>query len=433
MTIDIVPYDPDWPRAFEAERDRIQRALGDRARRIDHHGSTAVPGLAAKPVIDIQISVDVLHPIDAYAPALASLGYVHVPHADDAFCPFFHRPAEWPHSHHVHVVAAGGAEERRTLAFCDYLRAHPDTAREYEARKRQLAAVHRGADCSAHQAYADGKTAFVERILDAATVDAYYARYAEEERLEAGAFQLECERTKEILTRELPPPPARILDIGGGAGAYALWLAECGYEVHLVDASVRLVEDARRRSTTAKTPIASMTVGDARWLPREITTADAVLIMGPLYHLTAQEDRAMALREAHRVLAPGGLVAAAAISRYASALDGLVEDRLDPAFAAIRDRDLVDGQHRNDTGNEAYFTTAYFHRAEDLRAELEAAGFDGVRVVGIEGPAWLLSDFDARWEDPRRRAEVLAVARALEEAPSALGVSAHLMGLGTKP
>src|SRR6058998_2972168 len=126
MSIEIAPYDPLWTTEFEAERDRIRRVLGSRAVRIDHHGSTSVPGLAAKPVIDIQVSVAELHPIDAYAPALASLGYVHVPHADDDRCPFFHRPAEWPHTHHVHVVAAGGAEEQQTLAFRDYLRSHPD-------------------------------------------------------------------------------------------------------------------------------------------------------------------------------------------------------------------------------------------------------------------------------------------------------------------
>ena len=97
MRIEIHPYDPDWPRQFESERARLQSALGARARRIDHHGSTAVPGLAAKPVIDIQISIEALQPMDAYALALQALGYVHVVHADDAVCPFFHRPAEWPH------------------------------------------------------------------------------------------------------------------------------------------------------------------------------------------------------------------------------------------------------------------------------------------------------------------------------------------------
>jgi hypothetical protein len=155
--------------------------------------------------------------------------------------------------------------------------------------------------------------------------------------------------------------------------------------------------------------------------------------MGPLYHLTSQDDRIAALREAHRVLVRGGVVAVAAISRYASAIDGLVHDlSLDPVFAAMRDRDLSDGQHRNDTNHPYYFTTAYFHLPEDLHGELEAARFGDVTVLGVEGPGWLLSDFDARWDDPARRAEMMAVAARLEAAPSAVGVSAHLLGLARK-
>jgi GrpB-like predicted nucleotidyltransferase (UPF0157 family)/ubiquinone/menaquinone biosynthesis C-methylase UbiE len=434
MSIEIRPYDPDWPRQFDAERARIQQVLGARARRIDHHGSTAVPGLAAKPVIDIQVSVDSLQPIAAYASPLASLGYVHVPHADDEVCPFFHRPAEWPHTHHVHVVTAGGHQERRTLAFRDYLRAHPDAARDYEDLKRRLAAAQTGTGFSAQQSYADAKTAFVEKILDAAAVDSYYAGYEEEHRLRLGPFQLEFERTKEILARALPPPPARVVDVGGAAGAYSLWLAEGGYEVHLVDASARLVDEARRRSAAAAFPIASLTVGNAMRLPLDTASADAVLVMGPLYHLTHREDRIAALREARRVVTPGGVVAVAAISRYASALDGLVHDlSLDPVFAAIRDRDLEDGQHRNDANHPYYFTTAYFHLPEDLHAEMEAAGLDSVSVLGVEGPGWLFSDFEVRWNDPPRRGELLAVARRLEAAPSALGLSAHLLGLARTP
>jgi len=164
VTIAIVAYDPAWPDAFEAERNRLQTALGALAVRIDHHGSTAVPGLAAKPIIDIQISVERLQPIGAYAAPLERLGYVHVAHPDDDRCPFFHRPADWPHTHHVHLVEAGGEEERRTLAFRDYLRAHAPAAREYERLKRGLAAAFGGADAAAREAYANAKSEFVARI-----------------------------------------------------------------------------------------------------------------------------------------------------------------------------------------------------------------------------------------------------------------------------
>jgi GrpB-like predicted nucleotidyltransferase (UPF0157 family) len=138
--------------------------LANLAVRIDHNGSTSVPGLAAKPVIDIQISVRCLQPMDAYRTPLIKLGYVHVPHEDDSFCPYFHKPAAWPHTHHVHVVESGGAEERRTLAFRDYLRTHAQVAREYEELKRKLARQVGGAGDAEREAYAEAKTDFIARI-----------------------------------------------------------------------------------------------------------------------------------------------------------------------------------------------------------------------------------------------------------------------------
>ena len=207
-----------------------------------------------------------------------------------------------------------------------------------------------------------------------------------------------------------------------------------GYEVHLVDASPRLVEEARARSAKATTPLASLSVADARRLPQENGSAAAILVMGPLYHLPAAADRVASLREAFRVLAGNGTAVVAAISRYASALDGLARKlSLDPRFVKIRDRDLAEGQHRNDTNNDDYFTTAYFHRPDDLRSELEGAGFRDVTVLGVEGPAWMLPDFDARWENPALRKDLLDIARALESEPPVIGVSAHLLGIGQKP
>ena len=164
----IVAYDPRWPHQFEAERARIGRALGALALRIDHNGSTAVPGLAAKPIIDIQISVARLEAIATYADRLAPLGYVHMPHEDDAVCPFFHRPAQWPHTHHVHLVEAGGDEERRTLAFRDYLREHEPVAREYETLKRALAGTFGEHDAASREAYANAKGDFIAGVLSLA-------------------------------------------------------------------------------------------------------------------------------------------------------------------------------------------------------------------------------------------------------------------------
>lgn len=259
----------------------------------------------------------------------------------------------------------------------------------------------------------------------------YYERFAEESRLASGPSRLEFERTKELLARVLPGPPARILDVGGAAGAYSAWLAEQGYDVHLVDVSARLVDEARKLNAKLNKPIASLSVADARSLPQPDGFADVVLGMGPLYHLPVATDREAALREARRVLIRSGLLVVAAISRYASALDGLARRlAIDPAFVRIRDRDLQDGQHRNDTDRPDYFTTAYFHRPEDLRQELEAAGFDGVSVFGVEGPGWMVADFESRWADCVLREDILAIARALESEPAILGASAHLLAVG---
>ena len=264
-------------------------------------------------------------------------------------------------------------------------------------------------------------------------VQKYYAEFPEESRLSSGPSRLEFARTKDILTRVLPPPPCCVLDVGGAAGAYSIWLAARNYEVHLVDASPRLVEQARTESSRAGTPLRSISVGDARRLPQPSGSAEAILVMGPLYHLPEANDRQLALREAARVLAAGGVLVAAAISGYASALDGLASGlSKDPAFRAIRDRDLLEGQHRNRTDQVDYFTTAYFHRPEDLVREIESAEFKDVVALGVEGPGWVLSDFDARWDNPVVRQDLLDVAKALEREPSIIGASAHILGIGKK-
>jgi GrpB-like predicted nucleotidyltransferase (UPF0157 family) len=173
--LSIETYSAEWPAMFARERARIANRLGTVALRIDHNGSTSVPGLAAKPVIDIQISVRSLAPMDVYKKPLTEIGYTHVPHADDTFCPFFHRPSVWPHTHHVHVVASGGEEERRTLVFRDYLRDHADARAEYERLKRALAAQTAAHDAQARESYANAKTAFIERTIATAIAAGYRA------------------------------------------------------------------------------------------------------------------------------------------------------------------------------------------------------------------------------------------------------------------
>ncbi len=226
----------------------------------------------------------------------------------------------------------------------------------------------------------------------------HYDEVDEASRLRRGWFQLEQARTQELLLRHLPPAPATVIDAGGGAGVYACWLAKRGYKVHLIDPVPKHVEQARAASAAQPDhPLASAEVGDARQLSgadlsHGDATADAVLLLGPLYHLVEKEDRLACLREAHRVLRVGGVLWAAGISRFASLFDSLSSGFFDdPAFAPIVARDLEDGQHRNPTGNPIYFTDAYFHRPGELSRECLAAGFHALEVgrdrrAGMAGP-----------------------------------------------
>lgn len=265
-------------------------------------------------------------------------------------------------------------------------------------------------------------------------IAAHYASGYEADRLHQGAGQLDRERSRELLGRFLPPAPATVLDIGGGPGGHACWLAARGYQVHLIDITPLHVELARQASARQpQAPLASADVGDARALSWSRATADAVVLFGPLYHLTDRADRLQALREARRVLRPGGILLAAAISRFASTLDGLCRGFLkDPKFAEIVRGDLRDGQHRNPTGRPEYFMDTFFHHPDELRAELAEAGFASPSVYGVEGPGWLLADFDAWWNNAEHRDRLLQLARALEAEPSLLAASAHLMVVATR-
>src|SRR5215471_10773772 len=262
----------------------------------------------------------------------------------------------------------------------------------------------------------------------------YYGDADEASRLRQGWFQLEHARTQELLLRYLPPAPATIIDAGGGAGVYACWLAARGYSIHLLDPVQKHVEQARAASARQpEHPLASVEVGDARRLAYADAAADAVLLLGPLYHLVEREDRLACLREAHRVLHPGGFVWGAGISHFASLLDSLTHGFFDdPKFAPIVERDLEDGQHRNTTGNPVYFTDAYFHRPGEMSRELLAAGFQVLEILAIEGPGWLARDFDRLWNDSVQREWLISIVRKVEREPSVLGATAHIMAIGRK-
>jgi GrpB-like predicted nucleotidyltransferase (UPF0157 family) len=155
----LVAYDPLWPEEFRVEADRIARACDDLEFRLEHVGSTAIPGLSAKPIIDIAAGVPPRAPRDPYIQALKELGYAHkgaygIPGRD-----YFTRGS--PHSHHVHMLSWSSTVWRKTLLFRDRLRANPATMLEYEILKRQLAITY----ASDRRKYQSEKGPFIQAVL----------------------------------------------------------------------------------------------------------------------------------------------------------------------------------------------------------------------------------------------------------------------------
>jgi ubiquinone/menaquinone biosynthesis C-methylase UbiE len=270
-------------------------------------------------------------------------------------------------------------------------------------------------------------------VIDPAIESHYGTGYERSRLFPDGRPSLEFVRSMELLDRLLPAPPARLLDVGGGPGTYAAPLARRGYRVHLVDPVPLHVEQARQAASSDPAAAFTAVAGDARRLSEPGQSQDAVMLFGPLYHLTDGAHRQQALGEARRVLRPGGRLLVMAVCRFASLLDGLYRGWLDdPQFRPIIDRDLIDGQHRNPdpAGRPEFFTTAYFHTPDGLREEVERAGFSGTAVYGVEGPGWPLHQ---EWADPHRRAQILFAARAVETEPSLIGFSDHLIAAATRP
>jgi ubiquinone/menaquinone biosynthesis C-methylase UbiE len=261
-------------------------------------------------------------------------------------------------------------------------------------------------------------------------VVAFYDEGTEATRLSRGLGRLEFARMQELLSRYFPASPADVGDIGGGPGAYACWLAAQGYAVHLVDPIRLHVEQAREASARQPHhPMASCQLGDARELPFESESLDAVLLHGPLYHLTERVDRVRALTEVRRVLRPGGAVAAVAITRYASAIVGIVNGWIwDQPYLEMVREELTTGQHRRPSGRRV-FTTAYFHDVAELASELFDAGLQHDTTLGIQGSGWLAPEFESMSQDTAKWLTLVQMAGLVETEPA---LSPHMLALAHK-
>jgi ubiquinone/menaquinone biosynthesis C-methylase UbiE len=257
----------------------------------------------------------------------------------------------------------------------------------------------------------------------------HYAGIDEGARITVGLGQLEFVRVQEIVQRFLPKGLLEIADVGGGKGVHAAWLADLGHRVHLIDVVPGHVEAANviGGQVTAQ-------LGDARSLPFDDESMDAVLVFGPLYHLTERQDRLRALAEARRVARPGAPIFVAGVSRFASLFDGLARKMIfDASFREVVKADLRDGQHRNPIDHPRWFTTAFFHHPNELRDEATTAGLDVAVLLGVEGMGEWLPGLAEEWASPEGREEIAWAARMIEAEPALAGLSSHLLLVGHRP
>ena len=167
-TVQILPYDPQWAHEYEFEKQRLMTALGNTIIAIEHVGSTAVPGLAAKPLIDIVAAIDSFERLPAIIHALTAMGYEHMPERISNERAFFPKGPRQRRTHHLSFVLQGSDAWRQTITFRDYLRQHPERRNAYAALKQQLASAH----ADDRYAYTAAKHDFIEQTLQLALLKA---------------------------------------------------------------------------------------------------------------------------------------------------------------------------------------------------------------------------------------------------------------------
>ncbi|GAC1395896.1 MAG: methyltransferase domain-containing protein [Chloroflexota bacterium] len=268
-------------------------------------------------------------------------------------------------------------------------------------------------------------------------VRAYYASTAESEwaRLDQpGDGAIEFALHTRFLTRWLPAS-GRVLDIGGGPGRYTLWLARRGLHVVLADLSSDLLSIARDHVAAAGLGPAVEEILEADAVDLSVfedCSFDAVIALGPLYHLQDAEDRRRAVGEMRRVLRPGGVLFAAVMPRYARLLATVLE-RGAASFDGTVPRLLEAGVY--DDARPGRFTGAYLFRPQDVTPFFEGQGFHTAALLASQGLLGLVQDdvTALRERDPRAYALLLDVAEATAADPSILGLALHLLYVGYRP
>lgn len=255
----------------------------------------------------------------------------------------------------------------------------------------------------------------------------FYNKASEETRLEKGMGIFEFERIKELIQLHISKSKSIIIDIGGGTGKYAEWMAKDGHQVHLVEPVLKHIKLAEKRAKKLNNPF-SVTIGEAKKLPYKNDTADLVILHGPLYHLQKREDRVTAILEAKRVLKKGGIILGFAINYTASTLVGLMNGMIHAnSFFDMCKQELTTGIHNAPKDFPFLLADAYYHKPQRLKEEFLEQNLEFINLFAVESLIWLDNEYFANMIDKKKSKTLKELQKLTQNDEYLLPFSPHMM------
>jgi len=267
----------------------------------------------------------------------------------------------------------------------------------------------------------------ISKQLISRNIEAFYNKASEETRLNKGMGIFEFERVKYLIEKYIQNSSSIIIDVGGGTGKYAEWLAKKEHQVHLVEPVAKHLKTAQERANKLKNKF-SVHEGIAQKLEFKNNFADLIILHGPLYHLQNKKDRSLAIREAKRVVKANGIILAFGINYTASTLVGLLSGLIHKkAFFEMCKEELTTGIHNPPTEFPWLLAEAYYYRPTQLKDEFISEELIVIDTYAVEGLAWLDKDFFSNMLNYNRRKTLLELIEFTENDPELLPFSPHMM------
>jgi len=258
-------------------------------------------------------------------------------------------------------------------------------------------------------------------------IEVFYNKASEETRLDKGMGVFEFERIKSLIDKYIPFSSSKIIDVGGGTGKYAEWLAKKGHQVHLVEPVFKHIKLAQNRANGLKNKF-SVHLGESRRLEFPNNFADLIILHGPLYHLQKKEDRDLTICEAKRVLKKNGIILGFAINYTASTLVGLLNGLIHKkSFFEMCKEELTTGIHNPPDDFPWLLAEAYYHKPEQLKDEFLNQELTHLNTYAVEGMAWLDKDYFISMADDKKQRTLLELIQVTENDSYLLPFSPHMM------